>query len=271
MVTLDSSSAWQSARRMVWANRDMLAAIAGVFFLLPGLIGAVVLPTPDLASGMDQTAMIDAAMRFYTAAAPILVVLSLPMLVGYLTLLVMLLDRDRPTVAGAIGVAVRLLPSYLAAQILTSLALSVVWVVVLSVLAAALPQVVAALLSLVVMVYPLVRVVLIGPEMVAQRLRNPIRAIVGGLARTRGHGTRIMLYIGPALTLFGVIYGLVMIVAGLIAANLAHGEVQRLISEAVGAVLFAVGYTYYAAIIASTYDQLGPLHGPGTISPSSPS
>jgi hypothetical protein len=256
---------------MVSANRDMLAAIAGVFFLLPGLIGAVVLPTPDITSGMDQAAMTDAVMRFYTAAAPILLVLSVPMLVGYLTLLVMLLDRNRPTVAGAIGVAVRLLPSYLAAQILTSLALSVLWVIVLSALAVALPQVVAAVISLVVMIYPLVRVVLIGPEMVAQRLRNPLRAIVAGLARTHGHGTRILLYIGPALTLFAVIYGLVMIVAGLLAANLAHGEVQRLITEAIGAVLIAGGYTYYAAIVASTYDQLGPLHPTGTISPSSPS
>ena len=272
MVTLDSSSAWQSARRMVSANRDMLTAIGGVFFLLPGLIGAVVVPTPALTGTMNQAAMTDAIMEFYTKAGPILVVLSLPMLVGYLTLLVMLLDRDRPTVGKAIGVGIRLLPSYLAAQILTSLALSVMWVVVVSALSAILPTLVAAFVSLVVMIYPLVRVLLVGPEMVTQRLRNPIRAIIGGLARTRGHTLRIMLYVGPAITLFLVVYVLAMIVAGVLATAVPQAEVQRMIGEAIGAVLFAVGYTYYTAIIASTYDQLGPVHGAGSsVSPSSPS
>ena len=49
---------------MVGANRDTLAAIAGVFFLLPGLIGAVMVPTPALTPTMDQAAMADAVMRF---------------------------------------------------------------------------------------------------------------------------------------------------------------------------------------------------------------
>jgi hypothetical protein len=257
---------------MVSANRDMLVAIAGVFFLLPGLIAAVVLPTPELTSGMDQAAMTDVFVKFYNAAAPILLVLSLPMLLGYLVLLVMLLDRDRPTVGAAIVVGIRLLPSYLATQIVTSVALSMLWLTVLTGLTLVLPQVLAVLVSILAMIYPLVRVVLIGPEMVAQRLRNPIRAIVAGLARTRGHGLKILLYIGPALTLFVVVYGLVMIFAGVMEANLSQGDVQRLISAGIGAVLFAVGYTYYAAIIASTYDQLGPVHGVrGAISPSTPS
>ena len=98
------------------------------------------------------------------------------------------------------------------------------------------------------------------------------QAIVGGLARTRGHGLRILLYLGPALTLFLVIYALVMIVVGIIAAAAAQGEAQRLIGEAVGAVLFAGGYVVYAAIVASTYDQLGPMPGMGeAVSSSSPS
>ena len=272
MVTLDSSSAWQSARRMVSANRDVLAALAGVFFVLPGLIGAVALPTPTLTGGMDQNAMADAIMRFYTAAGPILLVLSLPMMVGYLTLLVILLDRDRPTVGAAIGAAIRFLPSYFAAQLLTSLALSVLWVAGLSLLSLALPQVVAMLVSLAAMVYPLARVVLVGPEMIAQRLRNPLRAIVAGLSRTRGHGLRILLYVGPALSLFAVIYLVVMIFVAVLTARVPQPEVQRLVTEAIGAIVFAAGYTYYAAIIASTYDQLGPVPGPGeVISPSSPS
>ena len=254
---------------MVGANRDTLAAIAGVFFLLPGLIGAVMVPTPALTPTMDQAAMADAVMRFYTSAGPILIVLSLPMLAGYLTLLAMLLDRDRPTVGAAIATGIRFLPSYLAAQMLTSLVLSVLWVTLLTALGVILPQILAVPVSLALMVYPLIRVLLIGPEMVTQRLLNPIRAIMAGVARTRGHGVRIMLYVGPAVTLFFVLYSLVMMIIGLATAPVAGAETRRLIGEAIGTVLFAAGYTYYAAIIASTYQQLGPVHG-DLISPSSP-
>lgn len=272
MVTLDSSAAWQSARRMVSANRDMLAAIAGVFFLLPGLVAAVVLPSPQLSNGMDQQQIADAITRFYASAGPFMLALSLPMLVGYLTLLAVLLDRDRPSVGAAIGRAVRLLPSYLAAQLLTALVLSALWVTVLGGLAAIMPQTFAVLLSLIVMIYPLTRVVLIGPEMVVQRLYNPIRAIVGGLSRTRGQFLGVLLYFGPALTLFVVVYGLVMIFVGVVLVNLSQGEAQRMISEAIAAVVFAVGYTYFAAIAASAYQQLGPVNGTGdAFSPSSPS
>ena len=146
--TLDSSAAWNAARRMVSANRDMLAAIAGVFFLMPMLIASVAMPLPQLANAMDQQQMADAVTRFYKSTAPILLPLSLPMLVGYLTMLAILLDRQRPTVRVAIGQALRLLPGYLVAQVLTGLALSALWVIVLGVLSMAMPAVVAAIVSL---------------------------------------------------------------------------------------------------------------------------
>jgi hypothetical protein len=257
---------------MVSANRDVLVAIAGVFFLLPGLIGTVVLPVPQLDSAMNQQQLAEAITRFYTAAAPLMLVLSLPMLVGYLTVLAILLDRDRPTVGTAIGIGIRLLPIYLAAQMLTGVVLSIGWLTVVGGLSVIMPASIAAVVSLVLMIYPLVRVVLIGPEMVAQRIRNPLRAILAGLSRTRGKLLGILLYFGPALTLFVVVYGLVMIFVRMALVNVVEGEAQRMISEAIGALVFAVGHTYYAAIVASTYNQLGPVGTSSeTVSPSSPS
>lgn len=264
MFTLDSSSAWQSARRMVSANRDTLIAIAGVFFLLPELIGAIALPTPQLTKGMDQQAMADAILHFYQTAGPLLIVLTLPMLVGYLTLLGMLLDRDRPTVARAIVAGMRLLPGYLATQLLISFALSVVWAIALSILALVMPQILAVLVSIVAMIYPLIRVLLIGPEMVAQRVRNPVRAIAEGLSRTRGHVLGLLLYFGPALALFMVVYGLIVIVIGAAVSPIPQIEIQRMIAEAVSAILLAAGYTYYTAMVVSAYDQLGPVGGADT-------
>jgi hypothetical protein len=271
VIPLDSLAAWHSAKRMVFANRDMLAAIAGVFFLLPGLIASAVLPVPQFAKGMDQQQLADAVAQFYASAGPILLALTLPTLVGYLTLLTMLLDRTRPTVGGAIVQALRALPSYLAAQLITALVLSVVWVALVGGLALVLPPQIAALLSLVVMVYPLTRVVLIGPEMVAQRLRNPLRAITGGLARTRGQFLPILGFLGSATALFLVIYGVVMIFVSVVLIKVTEGDAQRMIGDAIGTVLFAVGYTYFTAMVASTYNQIGPIDRPDGFSLSSPS
>ncbi|WP_232281040.1 hypothetical protein [Novosphingobium nitrogenifigens] len=257
MATLDSSAAWQSARRVVSANRDVLVAIAGVFYLLPGLIGTLALPKPDMASGMTEQQMAQAFTKFYASAAPVLLLISLPMLIGYLTMLVVMLDRDRPTVGAAIGRSFRLLPGYLASQILTSLALSGLWVVVVGALSLAMPPVAAGFVGLLAMIYPLVRIMLIGPEMVVARHSNPIRAIMGSLAATRREVSGILLYFGPAMTLFMVIYGMVTILVTVILANAGNGDAPQLIGEAVVGVLFAVGYTYFTAMIASTYQQLG--------------
>jgi hypothetical protein len=256
---------------MVRANRDMLVAVAGVFFLLPELIGAVVLPVPQLTKGMDQQQMADAVLRFYSATGPLLIVLSLPLVLGFLIMLAMLIDPDRPTVGTAIVQAARLLPGYMLAQMIIAVVLTMLWVTAIAGLSLVLPQTAAVAVSLVLMVYPLVRVMLIGPEMVARRLRNPIRAITGALALTRGKFTALLLFFGPALALFVVVYALISIGTALALANLANGEIRRLIGEAVGAILLAVGHTYFAAMVASTWYQLGPVDGAdATISPFTP-
>ncbi|WP_408589227.1 hypothetical protein [Novosphingobium sp.] len=256
MTRLDSSAAWTQAARMVTANREMLAAIAGVFFLLPGLIGAVVLPKPMINRGMSDQQMAEAFTKFYGDAGPTLALLSLPLIVGFMTMLVIMLDDRRPTVAVAIGQSLRMLPSYLAAHIVTMLAFSLVWLLLASVLLLALPAVLAVLLSIAAMTYPLTLVLMVAPEIAVAQTRNPFVAIRRSLTLTRGQFQAIMLYFAPAFTLFLVIYGLVMMVVGVVLVNTTEGEAQRLISETVVGLLFAVGYTYFAAMIASTHRQL---------------
>jgi len=258
---------------MVWANRETLVAVAGVFFLLPELVKALI-PMPQLIPGMSVETMSNAITVFYSdkpGLVAALMLLTLPALVGYLASLALLLDRDRPTVGAAIVLAFRLLPGFFAALLLVALALFAILVTVLSILALTMPPAIAALIALAAMVYPLTRVVLTGPEMVTRRLRNPIRAIAGGLASTRGQFAGLLLYFVPAVAVFVVVCGLVAIFVSPLLTHV-QDEVQRLIGQAVGAVLSALGYTYFTAIVASTYDQLGPIAGAReTISPSSPS
>ncbi|MEO0030627.1 MAG: hypothetical protein RIS94_385 [Pseudomonadota bacterium] len=253
---LDGAAAWKSASAMVAANRDMLIAIAGVFFVLPGLIGAVVLPRPALTPGMDDQQMAEAVLRFYGDAGPMLLVLSLPLIAGFMTMLKIMLDPRRPTVGTAIVECLRLLPSYLAAHLLSTLALSLLWLLVASVLVLLLPPVLAVPLSVLVMTWPLSRLLLVAPEITVRAVRNPFAAIRHSIRDTRGAYLAIALYFGPAFTLFFVAYGLVMIFVGVVLVQTTEGEAQRLLGEGIVGLLFALGYTYFAAMIASAWRQL---------------
>lgn len=256
MTRLDSSAAWKSATRMVAANRDMLMAIAGVFFLLPGLLGAIILPKPNFAPDMSEQQVAEALTRFYGDAFPLLILLSLPLIVGFMTMLNVMLDRERPTVGAAIGRSIRALPSYLGAQILSGLALSALWLMALALLTILLPPVLAVVISLGAMIYPVTRLLLVVPEIAVRQVRSPIAAMVRSIRLTRANFAAIALYFGPAFLLFFVIYGLVMIFVGVVLVQTTGGESQRLLGEAIIGVLFAVGYTYFAAMIASTHQQL---------------
>ena len=81
---LDGLSAWQNAARMVTANREMLMAIAGVFFMLPALLFAVMVPQPDLPQGLTGKAAFEALSDYYGAASPYLLVVTVLQLAGML-------------------------------------------------------------------------------------------------------------------------------------------------------------------------------------------
>jgi hypothetical protein len=68
VTKLDSSAAWASAAGMVSANRDVLLAIAGVFFLLPSLVAAVFVPAPVFATGMSEQQMLAALQAYYASS-----------------------------------------------------------------------------------------------------------------------------------------------------------------------------------------------------------
>lgn len=257
---LDSSLAWKTATRLVATNRDVLMAIAGVFFLLPGLLGSLVLPKPQFDSGMTDKQMAEAMLRFYSDAAPMLVFLSIPMILGFMTMLKVMLDHKRPTVGNAIVQCLRLLPAYLGAHVLSTLGLSLIWLVLVTVLSLVLPAMLAVFVAIVLLTYPASRLVLVTPEIVVSEVHNPVRAIANSLRDTEGAYVRILGYFGPAFTLFMVLYGLIMIFTGVVLVQTTEGETQRLLSEGIISLLFAVAYTYLAAMVSSVWLQLVPQH-----------
>lgn len=263
VTTLDSSAAWASATRMVAANRDLLVAIAGVFYLLPGLTGAVFVPSPAMTSGMTEAQMLEVMQGYYASSLPALLALSLLPMVGMLTMLVVMLDTARPTVAQAIRHGIRTLPGYFAAQLLIAFAILPLSMALAVVLSLFLPDRIAVSVSLGILLYPIMRTMLVGPVVAGQAERNPLAAIRESIRLTRGNAGRILLFIGLAAFVFLVIYGLAMMFVGVVLVLMFKGELQRLIGEGVAGVLLAVAYTYFVAMLAAVYNQLaGAAPGP---------
>ncbi len=256
VTTLDSSAAWASATRMVAANRDLLMAIAGVFFVLPGLAGAVFVPSPAMTPEMSETQILAVMQDYYASSLPVLLLLSLFPMAGMLTMLVAMLDTARPTVAQSIRRSVRALPSYFAAQLLVALAILPLSMALASVLALILPDRLAVSVALGLLLYPIMRTMLVGPVVAGEGVRNPVTAIRESFGLTRRNAGRILLFIGMAGFVFLVVYGLIMMFVGVVLVLMFKGEPQRLLGEAVSGVLLAIGYTYFVAMLAAVYRQL---------------
>ncbi|KAG5734223.1 hypothetical protein E4T56_gene12049, partial [Termitomyces sp. T112] len=68
-----SNMAWRTAHSAILANRDVLLAMAGVFFLLPRLAFALLMPEPPSAQGMSPAQSMQAIEEFYTRAMPYMI------------------------------------------------------------------------------------------------------------------------------------------------------------------------------------------------------
>jgi hypothetical protein len=241
---------------MVAANRDVLVAIAGVFFLLPSLVAAVFVPAPVFAAGMTEQKMLEALQGYYASSLPALVVLSLVSMTGMLTMLVTMLDTARPTIGQAIGRSLRVIPAYIGAQLMIALAVLPFAMVLVAVLAQGIAERFAAAIVFAAGLYPIMRTMLVGPVMARMRERSPIAAIRASFRMTRGNAGRLLTFIGLAAFVFLVVYGLIMMLVGVVLVLTTDGEPQRLIGEGIAGVLQAIGYTYFVAILAAVYGQL---------------
>ena len=241
---------------MVAANRDLLMAIAGVFYVLPGLVGAVFLPAPAVTSAMTDLQLLQARQSYLASTWPVLLLLSIPPMVGMLTMFVAMLDRDRPTVGEAIRRSFAALPAYFASQLLIALAIFALSLLLAAVMSLLLPDQLAVSVAFGVLLYPVMRTMLVGPVAASSTGRNPVTAIRESIRLTRGNAGRILLFFALAGFLFLVIYGLVMMFVGVVLVLMFKGEPQRLLGEGVSGMLIAAGYTYFVAMLAAVYEQL---------------
>ena len=258
-MRFDSNMAWRTAHSAILANRDVLLAMAGVFFLLPRLAFALLMPEPPSAQGMSPAQSMQAIEEFYTRAMPYMIPMILFQAVGILGVLTLFTDRSRPTVGQALTLGAKGVFPYVLAQILVAMMIAALGGGLIGALGLMQQPAVAAAGVIVVIVIAIgayIRLSLVAPVVAVERVYNPVRALMRSWAITRGNGWRLF---GFAM-LVGVVM-LVAIVAGIsisgsIGALAGGPDVGRIASAVVSSLLAAIVTLYIAGLLAAIHRQL---------------
>jgi hypothetical protein len=162
---------------MARGNRDLLAAIAGMFLLLPSIIaGHFSRMPPPLEEGAAPEAAMARLMDYAMLNWPVLLIHSLITAFGILAMLALLLRTERLTVAQSLHAALLVLPAYILAVILQRFG------VMCGLTLFFLPG-----------FYLLGRLALIAPVAVVERPGNPLTILRRSAELTHGNGWRIFM------------------------------------------------------------------------------
>lgn len=255
----DSNRAWNEATNMVSANRDLLLALAGVFLVLPAFAIAMLLPPPDAQQVTTIDALLATLGDYYRTNAVLLVLVALFQMIGSLTILALFTDSRRPTVGEAIRVGFRFTPTAIAAQLILGAAIGAM--VLLPVLlggATKSPGITA--LSLVAAlglgVWAIVRLSLVAPAVVVDRLANPLAAMQRSWRLTEGNALRLLAFFLLVVIGFVVVTlvgeGAVRLVLTLVAGD----KPADIVATLVATLLQSTMSVYVVAISAACHRQL---------------
>ena len=258
-MRFDSNLAWKDAVQAVSANREVLLALAGVFFMLPSLAISLLVPQPDPQPGLTPEQTLAMLRDFYGSAMPYMLVMSLIQAVGTLSVLTLFTDRARPTVGEAIRLGIGGVLSYLGAYLLIGLGFGLVGGLLIGGVAAAGVPVLAAVLGLgvlVAVIYVGVRMSLIAPVVAVDRVRNPVAALRRSWDLTRSNTGRILLFYVLLGLVFIVVMLVIMALIGVALALVAGAEGAKLGAAIVSSLLTGVITLYFIAVMAAIHRQL---------------
>lgn len=262
-MKFDMGAAWNEAVRLLAANRQVIAIVAGAFFFLPYLAFSLLFMNQVAALEAAQTAhpdpkaMGEAMMGFYGDIWWVILLLMVVQGIGMLGLLTLLTDRSRPTVGEALGVGVRYFPTYVGAQLLISLVLGLLIVLPLAIGAGVSvgAGVLVGLLAMVAFCYLFTKFVLAPAVIAIERERNPITALGRSWRLTKRNSVRIFLFLFLMLLAIGLVGGVVSMIVGLVFA-LGGAETALIGQGIVSALINAVFVTLFLGLLAAIYRQL---------------
>lgn len=266
-MKLDSTAAWKDAMASISANRQVMAAIGGVFFLLPILALALFSPFPEPAPNLTPEQTMKLVSDFYARAAPFILVMLVLQAIGQLSIITLCTDLSRPTVGQAIKRGASGFFPYIATSLIMGLGFGIATNLLPAI--AGLTGVVAlvALVNLVLLValfYCNLRMSMAAPVVAVERLRNPIGVLARSWKLTEGNAGRIGLLIALIFIAFVVILLAVSAVFGSIFVLVFGAGEAKTVDAVLLAVLFANFTVVMASLLAAIHRQLAG-NAPGAI------
>lgn len=193
--TLSYSAAWDDTLRMLRANARLLAALAGVFLFLPGLLVDRYKPQPEQAAGMEFTQFIEQMTLYMQDAWPWLLLMNFLSFVGIISIYLLLLEETRMTVGSALARAVPIVPFFFLLTMIFNLAVGI-----------------GLLLLIAPGIYLLGRLVLASPILAVETPRSPVAALRRSWRMSKGRGWTI-----------GLLFVLVFVIASILGLAIQAG------------------------------------------------
>jgi hypothetical protein len=258
-MKLDNSAAWKDAMASLSANRQVMAAIGGVFFLLPILALALFVPLPEPGPNMTPEQTIKLVTDFYAHAAPYFLLMLVLQAIGLLSILTLCTDLSRPTVGEAIRRGAAGFLPYIASSLITGLGLGIAGNLLGLIAGATGVAALVALVNLLVlvaMVWCNLRTSMSAPVVAVERLRNPIGVLVRSWKLTQGNAGRIALLLFLVFLVFIVILLAVSAVFGSIFVLIFGASQAKVVDAVLLAVIFAGFSIVMANLLAAIHRQL---------------
>lgn len=231
-MTFSYSAIWDESVRLLKAHGSLLAAIAGVFLLLPELIVAYAYPRPQPET-MQQ--MIEQMTRYFSVNWLPLLVAMLISATGAIAMLRLLFDRGGLSVGGAIRGALPLLVPYVLANFVSNMMI-----------------VGGGFLFILPGLYLLGRLAPVGPIVAAETRRNPLDALRRAFEVTKGHGWAVAglvvtIFIAGTLVVFAIsrVIGALLLLGG---GQRIGGFLSLILDATLATALTTVTLVVYAAI-----------------------
>ena len=258
-MKLDSNLAFKEAASAVAANKEVLLALAGVFFVLPSLAFAIFFPQPEPQPGMQPEQLMTMLREYYLSAFPYALPMAIVQMAGSLAVLTLFTDRSRPTVGEAIKQGfIGLLP-YFGASLLMGLGYGLVGGVLIVLIRATGSTglaVVAVIALLISVIYMALRLSLLAPVVAVDRVRNPVAAIQRSWALTKGNAGGIALFFLLLIIVFIVVSVMALAIAGVVFALVLGTGAAKIAAAALSSLAGAAFTLYFMSILAAVHRQL---------------
>lgn len=261
MMKFDMGQAWNTATSLIGKNKDVILVVAGVFFFLPYLASALLMPeamAPQAANPEDMQAMMDAVMQTYADYWWVMLIIFVMQGIGTLALLVLLTDRARPTLGDALKRGATAFPSYFVTNILAAIAIVLIVALPVGLVVSVGGAIFAALAIFLIfplIFYLMVKFSLIMPAIAIDGILNPVAAIARSWRLTKGNSFRLFLFFVLLFVAVIVVSLLVTMVLGVVFAAMG-GEIELIGNGIVASLANAAFVVIFLAVLAGVHQQL---------------